>query len=88
MQFLPEAAVVSLFVVAGLQTPKKPRAEMIAEDDKDMTARDAHPLADAPNTSRRQDRQGRHSRPRQERPMRLGDYRPSRLIRNAISEHR
>lgn len=71
MQFLMEAFTVVIFIVAGLLTPKR---EERPERDMELASEQSRPRPETqrPNWG-------------QQQPKSLGDYRPSRLIRNAVS---
>ncbi len=89
MQFLMEAIVVMLFVAAGLATPKKQVQQA------SVAGRDCELDGSAGNGERRTKEYGqvpRSSRSgeghQQSASRSLGDYRPSRLIRDAVSGRR
>ena len=81
MQFLMEVIVVILFAIAGLMTPKQ----------ADRDANKNIEIISGPNADRVHEMEsGRAAAPPSQRqeyqqPRSLGDYRPSRMIRNAIS---
>lgn len=80
MQFLMEAVVVTLFVTAGLMTPKKQKTAAVPVSSYKETGADG---------SRVQNMESGYAPPPVSQPPRpqrsLGDYRPSRLIRDAVS---
>ena len=98
MQFLMEAIVVMIFIAAGLLTPRK---QVVQQSDVGVQAgRKNYPTRDpeqgrgaSPEAylmeERQQQQQQQQQRPYEQRPERnLGDYRPSRLIMNAIGNRR
>lgn len=74
MMFLMEAICVALYVWAGLCTPKQTELDThrINSDDSEASGGYVHAHLQ------------RHHRSKGQQEMKLGDYRPSRLIRNAI----
>ncbi|EMC95894.1 hypothetical protein BAUCODRAFT_24881 [Baudoinia panamericana UAMH 10762] len=75
MQFLMEAIIVTIFIAAGLLTPK---AEIKTGNYDLESARSKSAVGHQPDMAG-----NRPSRP-QWQPQSVGDYRPSRLIRNAL----
>jgi hypothetical protein len=94
MQFLMEAIVVSLYIFAGILTPKVVRQEPAQgtkdpEGDVEMNRPVGQETGYARFSEQQQQRQGarpQFQRPREQRN--LGDYRPSRLILSAIRDRR
>ena len=77
MQFLMEAIVVVIFVTAGLMTPKR---QKVATPDVELNSSYAGGYAGVPTTDM-PSQQRAYNKPQRS----LGDYRPSRLIKDAIS---
>lgn len=93
MQFLMEAIVVCIFIFAGLMTPKMETREIL-DGSKDVEGHRMEILSGPTQESGREPRGERQaSRPQMQPPRHqqeqqqrnLGDYRPSRLIMNAIN---
>jgi hypothetical protein len=88
MQFLMEAIVVSIFVVAGMLTPRAPKRQHLdsvvdVEGGNKGVEMEGRPTQHGGYAAPREQRP--HRQQRQQRPARqLGDYRPSRLIRDAV----
>jgi len=80
MQFLMEALVCIFYLIAGYLTPQMEKPRMAEE----ARASEEWMLDQRKHTHRSQQSQ----RPRFQRPERLGDYRPSRIIINALSDRR
>lgn len=89
MQFLMEAIVVCLYIGAGLMTPKAPKRD-VKQGTRDVEMqggaryeglRGQQETGYAPRSQAQQ-------APRFQAPQNLGDYRPSKLIRNAIGGRR
>lgn len=74
MQFLMEVFVVVTFIVAGLLTSKQAPREANSHDMERLENSGAPPSL-RPRTDQQRHRQ---------KPRRIGDYRPSKLIRNAV----
>ena len=87
MQFLIEAIVVALFIAAGLMTPKQvvKQSERQEHDYEIVSGPNPNRVRDMENGRAQQQPQ---PQARYEQPRSLGDYRPSRLVRNAISGRR
>ncbi|KAK3110106.1 hypothetical protein LTR53_015952 [Teratosphaeriaceae sp. CCFEE 6253] len=84
MQFLMEAIVISLFIVAGLMTPKmEKRAPFEGSRDAEMPKYET-----ASEPTGQPGRGGPRQEERVDRLRTLGDYRPSKLIMNAIRDRR
>lgn len=91
MQFAMEAIVVTIFIIAGAMTPKWIKPQTV-----DQIADANHKHADIESRGsdvpleHRNARQGRvpYHAPRQQQQRNIGDYRPSRLIMNAIKTRR
>ena len=80
MQFLMEAVVVCLFMAAGMTTPKMVKQEL-REGSLDVEGQKDIEMISGPTEGSARQQQGR---PRFQKPQTIGDYRPSRLIRNAL----
>lgn len=89
MQFMMEAIVVCLYIFAGLTTPKAPqRSTDNGARRKDLEGRNVE-MINGPRQETGYARVQHQSPEPYTRPQRnIGDYRPSRLIRNAISDRR
>ncbi|KAK5124543.1 hypothetical protein LTR85_001760 [Meristemomyces frigidus] len=86
MQFMMEAIVVSIFIFAGLLTPKMVKHELV-EGSKDIESMPMDNLDGPTQESGRMPRREQQQAPRaqQQQQRSLGEYRPSRLIMSAIT---
>ncbi|KXL49311.1 hypothetical protein M433DRAFT_158816 [Acidomyces richmondensis BFW] len=89
MQFMMEAIVVCIYITAGLSTPKAPqRAIHDGSQQKNLEGRNVEmingPKQETGYAGVVQQLPGQYAAPQR----RIGDYRPSRLIRTAISGRR
>ncbi|TKA78863.1 hypothetical protein B0A55_03816 [Friedmanniomyces simplex] len=82
MQFLMEAIVISLFIFAGLMTPKMEKRELLPGS-RDVEGQKVEMISGPTQGSGRTAPRDQ-GRPRFQQPQSIGDYRPSRLIRNAL----
>lgn len=87
MLFLMEAIIICAYFFAGLTTPKMEQMGMLQEVSKDVEGQRFGMGDTAPRQEygRAADRHHR-SAPRQQQQRSIGDYRPSRLIMNAIRD--
>jgi hypothetical protein len=79
MQFLMEALVVAIFIAAGLATPKKAQQPTQRIRDTELGRNEQQPQQ-YEREEGRYEQQSKYQQPRN-----LMDYRPSKLIRNALS---
>lgn len=80
MQFTMEAIVVCLYIFAGLMTPKADKREIRAGNSDVEGQKYEMPQQGSGRTAPRYEQRA----PRQQQQRGIGDYRPSRLIMNAI----
>lgn len=85
MQFMMEAIVVSIFIFAGLLTPKMVKHEL-KEGSKDVESMSMGAVDGPAQESGRMPAREQAPRPQQQQSRSLGDYRPSRLIMSAIRD--
>ncbi|KAK4903322.1 hypothetical protein LTR27_000253 [Elasticomyces elasticus] len=85
MQFAMEAIVVCIFITAGVLTPKMEKQKII---EGDVEGQKVEMISGPTQRSGRTEQQTRQDRPRFQAPQNIGDYRPSRLIKNAMSSRK